>query len=201
MTRDVLVIGGGNAGCAAALAAARHGARTLLVERYGFLGGTATASMVGPWMTFHAGDDRIVGGIAEEIVERLAAKGGSPGHIRDASDYVATITPFDPEIHKALLFEMMEEAGVDLLLHAYFLDALRDEKGAVSGARFATVAGPREERAALTIDSTADAYVAASAGVEVQQGDARGRVQPASLMFRLSHVDLAATARYLREHP
>lgn len=201
MTRDVLVVGGGNAGCAAAIAAARNGARTLLVERYGFLGGTATASMVGPWMTFHAGDDRIVGGIAEEIVERLAAKGGSPGHIRDASDYVATITPFDPEIHKALLFEMMEEAGVDLLLHAYFLDALRDEKGAVSGARFATVAGPREERAAITIDATADAYVAASAGVEVQQGDARGRVQPASLMFRLSHVDLGATARYLREHP
>ena len=201
MTRDVLVVGGGNAGCAAAIAAARNGARTLLVERYGFLGGTATASMVGPWMTFHAGDDRIVGGIAEEIVERLAARGGSPGHVRDASDYVATITPFDPEIHKGLLFEMMAEAGVDLLLHAYFLEAVRDEHGIVLGARFATVAGPREERAMVTIDATADAYVAASAGVAVQQGDARGRVQPASLMFRLSHVDLAETARYLREHP
>ena len=79
---DVLVVGGGNAGCAAALAAARHGARTLLVERYGFLGGTATASMVGPWMTFHSGADRIVGGIAQEIVERLMRKGASPGHIR-----------------------------------------------------------------------------------------------------------------------
>jgi glycine/D-amino acid oxidase-like deaminating enzyme len=198
---DVLVVGGGNAGCAAAIAAARAGAATLLVERYGFLGGTATASMVGPWMTFHAGSDRIVGGIAEEIVERLAAMGGSPGHIHDASDYVATITPFDPEIHKALLFEMMAEAGVDLLLHAYFLEAVRDEAGAVIGARFATVAGSREECGTVTIDATADAYVAASAGVEVQQGDARGRVQPASLMFRLSHVDLAKTARYLREHP
>ena len=61
---DVLVVGGGNAGCAAALAAARTGARTLLVERYGFLGGTATAAMVGPWMTFHSGSERIVGGIA-----------------------------------------------------------------------------------------------------------------------------------------
>ncbi|MBV8147544.1 MAG: FAD-dependent oxidoreductase, partial [Candidatus Eremiobacteraeota bacterium] len=57
---EVLVVGGGNAGCAAALAAARSGARVLLVERYGFLGGTATASMVGPWMTFHSGEDRIV---------------------------------------------------------------------------------------------------------------------------------------------
>jgi len=197
---DVLVVGGGNAGCAAALASARHGARTLLVERYGFLGGTATASMVGPWMTFHSGSERIVNGIAEEMVERLMAAGGSPGHLHDASDYVPTITPFDPEIHKALLFEMMQEAGVDLLLHAYVLDAIAND-GAVEGARFATVGGIREYRAAVTIDSTADAYVAASAGVETQQGDARGRVQPASLMFRLSHVDLSQTASYARAHP
>ncbi len=198
---DVLVVGGGNAGCAAAIAAARAGASTLLVERYGFLGGTATASMVGPWMTFHSGDERVVGGIAQEIVERLVARGASPGHIRDASDYVATITPFDPEAHKALLFEMMTEAGVDLLLHAWFLDALLDGDGRVAGARVATVGGPRELRAKVTIDATADAYVAASAGVDVQQGDERGRVQPASLMFRLSHVDLAETAAYVRAHP
>ena len=196
---DVLVIGGGNAGCAAALAAARHGARTLLIERYGFLGGTATAAMVGPWMTFHSGTERIVGGIAQEIVERLVAMGGSPGHIVDASDYVPTITPFDPELHKALLFEMMGESGVGLLLHGYFLDALTDTAtGAVRGARVATVGGIREYEAAVTIDASADAYVAASAGVTLQTGDARGRVQPASLMFRLSHVDLAATAAYVR---
>jgi hypothetical protein len=198
---DVLVVGGGNAGCAAALAAARSGSRTLLVERYGFLGGTATAAMVGPWMTFHSGADRIVGGIAQEIVERLVSLGGSPGHIADSSDYVSTITPFDPEIHKALLFELMRESGVELLLHAYFLNALRDPHGGVSGARFATVGGPREVRAKLTVDATADAFVAASAGVELQTGDARGRVQPASLMFRLSHVDFAALSAYVRTHP
>jgi hypothetical protein len=197
---DVLVVGGGNAGCCAAIAAARSGARTLLVERYGFLGGTATASMVGPWMTFHSGDDRIVGGIAEEIVERLVTLGGSPGHIHDASDYVATITPFDPEIHKALLFEMMRESGVDLLLHAWFLDALV-VRGRIALARFATVGGPREIAARRTIDATADAFVAASAGVPTQQGDARGRVQPASLMFRLSHVDLGALSAYVRQRP
>jgi hypothetical protein len=197
---DVLVVGGGNAGCAAALAAARNGARVLLVERYGFLGGTATASMVGPWMTFHSGDDRIVGGIAQEMVERLVLRGGSPGHVRDASDYVPTITPFDPEIHKALLFEMMQESGVELLLHAWFLDALAAE-GRVAGARVATVGGVLDLRAQRTIDATADAYVAASAGVPTQQGDARGRVQPASLMFRLSHVDLAALSVYVRQRP
>ncbi len=199
---DVLVVGGGNAGCAAAIAAARHGARTILVERYGFLGGTATASMVGPWMTFHSGGDRIVGGIAQEIVERLVAMGGSPGHLTDSSDYVATVTPFDPEVHKALLFDLMREAGVELLLHAYALGAVRDLDGAaVTGARFATVAGDRRILARRTIDATADAFIAADAGVQTQQGDERGRVQPASLMFRLSHVDLGALAAYVKQKP
>src|SRR5579862_1655813 len=197
---DVMVVGGGNAGCAAAIAAARHGARTLLVERYGFLGGTATAAMVGPWMTFHSGNERIVGGIAQEMVERLMRKGASPGHLRDSSDYVATITPFDPEVHKALLFEMMREAEVELLLHAYFLSA-QTERESVTGAEFATVAGTRTQHARVVIDATADALVAASSGVPTQQGDERGRVQPATLIFRLSHVDLAQLAAYVREHP
>ncbi|MGC2650702.1 MAG: FAD-dependent oxidoreductase, partial [Candidatus Cybelea sp.] len=176
---DVLVVGGGNAGCAAAIAAARHGARTLLLERYGFLGGTATAAMVGPWMTFHSAKERIVGGIAQEMVERLMRKGASPGHLADSSDYVATITPFDPEVHKALLFEMMQEAGVSLLLHAYFLSAQLDGE-AVCGATFATVGGTRTYRGRVVIDATADALVASSAGVPTQQGDERGRVQPAT---------------------
>jgi hypothetical protein len=197
---DVLVVGGGNAGCAAAIAAARRGARTLLVERYGFLGGTATAAMVGPWMTFHSGEDRIVGGIAQEIVERLMRKGASPGHLHDSSDYVATITPFDPEAHKALLFEMMREAGVSLLLHAYFLSAQADGD-VLTGAVFATAGGTRTYGATIVIDATADALVAHSAGVPTQQGDERGRVQPATLIFRLSHVDLEKLASYLREHP
>jgi hypothetical protein len=196
---DVLVVGGGNAGCAAALAAARHGARTLLIERYGFLGGTATAAMVGPWMTFHSGTERVVGGIAQEIVERLVRRGASPGHIADSSDYVPTITPFDPEIHKALLFEMMREANVDLLLHAWFLGTHVDDER-VAGVSVATVGGGRSFRAGVIIDATADALVATSAGVPTQKGDERGRVQPASLMFRLSHVDLGKTATYLRMH-
>jgi FAD dependent oxidoreductase len=197
---DVLVVGGGNAGCAAAIAAARRGARTLLLERYGFLGGTATAAMVGPWMTFHSGRERIVGGIAQEIVERLMRKGASPGHLPDSSDYVATITPFDPEVHKALLFEMMREAGVSLMLHAYVLSAQVDGD-CVTGAAFATVGGERGYRGRVVIDATADAFVAASAGVPTQQGDERGRVQPATLMLRLSHVDLARLSTYVRAHP
>ena len=100
--------------------------------------------MVGPWMTFHSAKERIVGGIAQEMVEGLMRKGASPGHLADSSDYVATITPFDPEVHKALLFEMMREAGVSLLLHAYFLSAQLDGE-AVCGATFATVGGTSQQ--------------------------------------------------------
>ncbi|HTA38862.1 MAG TPA: FAD-dependent oxidoreductase, partial [Candidatus Acidoferrales bacterium] len=75
------------------------------------------------------------------------------------------------------------------------------EGDTLAGARFATVGGIREYRARIVIDATADAYVAASAGVPTQQGDDRGRVQPASLMFRLSHVDLTKLATYVRMHP
>jgi hypothetical protein len=150
-------------------------------------------------MTFHSGEERIVGGIAQEIVERLVRRGGSPGHIPDSSDYVPTITPFDPEIHKALLFEMMLEAKVDLLLHAWFLGShVEDDR--VVGVSVATVGGGRSYRGRVVIDATADAHVAASAGVPTQKGDERGHVQPASLMFRLSHVDLGKTATYLRMH-
>lgn len=201
---DVLVVGGGNAGCAAAIASARAGARVQLVERYGFLGGTATAAMVAPWMTYHAGDSgdegRVVGGLAQEFVDRLREIGASPGHLRDSSDYVPTITPFDPEFHKWLLAEMCEEAGVRLLLHSVFLEPLLDD-GRMTGAAFHTVAGRREIHANVVIDASADAHVAAAAGAPWEMGNPEGLVQPMTMMFRLSHVDLDRTAAYLREHP
>lgn len=201
---DVLVVGGGNAGCTAAIAAARLGARVRLVERYGFLGGTATAAMVAPWMTYHAGTadeaGRVTGGLAQEFVDRLVKMGGSPGHLPDASDYVPTITPFDPEIHKWLLMAMCEEAGVQLLLHATLLAPLM-EGSRIAGVRVQTVSGPRDLRAQRVIDCTADALVSYAAGVPCEQGNRDGLVQPMTMMFRLSHVDLDATAAWLREHP
>lgn len=201
---DVLVVGGGNAGCTAAIAAARLGARVRLVERYGFLGGTATAAMVAPWMTYHAGTadeaGRVTGGLAQEFVDRLVTMGGSPGHLPDASDYVPTITPFDPEIHKWLLMAMCEEAGVQLLLHATFLTPLL-EGSRMAGIRVQTVSGPRELLARRVIDCSADAVVAHAAGVPCEQGNRDGLVQPMTMMFRLSHVDLDAMADWLRDHP
>src|SRR5690606_36947232 len=81
---DVVVVGGGPAGISAAVAAARHGSRTVLVERASFLGGTATGAMVASFMGFFLGDDRVTGGIAYEILGRLEAIGGGSGFL----DYV-----------------------------------------------------------------------------------------------------------------
>ena len=78
MATDVLVAGGGPAGLAAAAAAARQGAATMLVERYGFLGGMATAGLVNPFMAWHIGGEPLVGGIFQEMLDRMAAAGGRP---------------------------------------------------------------------------------------------------------------------------
>ena len=107
---DVVIIGGGPAGAVAAIASARHGARTLLVERNGYLGGALTGCGVGPQMTFHAGDTQVVRGIPDEIVSRLQALGMSPGHMEDFVGYASSITPFDAEGMKLVLESMALEA-------------------------------------------------------------------------------------------
>ena len=161
----------------------------------GFLGGTATAAMVGPWMTFHSGDDRIVGGIAQEIVERLiAARRLARAHSRLVG-LCFEHHALRSRVHKALLFDLMREAGVDLLLHAYFFDALRDPRAPCAARASPPSAGCATTRAAHDRRDRRCVRRRQSAGVELQQGDARGRVQPASLMFRLSHVDIDATCR------
>lgn len=76
---DVTVVGGGPSGAMAAIASARAGKRTLLVERYGFCGGSLTSAGVGPMMTFHAGGRQVVRGIPQELVDRMTRLGGMPG--------------------------------------------------------------------------------------------------------------------------
>ena len=116
---DVVVVGGGPSGLTAAVSAARHGASTLLIERYGFLGGMSSAALVYPWFTFHDMTGRqVIGGLAQEIVDRLMERGASPGHLRDTVGFVWSITPYDREAFKLLAIELLQEAGVDLLLHS-----------------------------------------------------------------------------------
>ena len=115
---DVVVAGGGVAGVMAAVASARHGARTLLVEETGILGGSLTTCGTGPMMTFHAGDKQVIKGYGEELISRLKEKNLSPGHTVDSTGYTYTVTPFDAEGMKRELELMLLESGAEVLFHA-----------------------------------------------------------------------------------
>ena len=128
LTAEVLVVGGGIAGTVAAIAAGRAGADTLLVERWGFLGGAATAAAVGQFVGWEtASGRRVVAGIAEEIVERLVALGASDGHARFtmSTGHVMDRVSYDPELLKVVLDRLVTEAGVKLLFHTALLDVTR----------------------------------------------------------------------------
>lgn len=199
---DVVVLGAGPAGVVAALAAARAGAKVLLVERYGFMGGTSTASMVGPWMTFHAPDgNQVVRGIPQELVDRLVAGGASLGHIRDPLGVIYSLTPFDPTGLKFLLDDLVQEAGVRLLLHATVFGAeVRD--GQVIRASLMTRDGEMAAEGAVFVDTTGDAFFSKLAEATLVMGREKdGLVQPMTLVFRMGGVDTASVLEYMIGHP
>jgi hypothetical protein len=210
---DVLVVGGGPAGIPAAIAAARNGARTLLIERYGFLGGTATASLVGPFMGVCEGEQervQLIRGLFDEIVRRMEARGGAihptrvirgEGHSGFRLSGHNGVTPFEPEALKAVAAEMCLEAGVTLHLHSRFVHPLLED-GRMTGVVVATKAGLQAVKAAVVLDCSGDADVAFASGVPMVKGrKADGLGQGATLFFRVKNVDTARVEQYAREHP
>ncbi len=120
----IIVAGGGPAGCAAALAAARLGAEVTLVERYGFLGGMATAGLVHPWMKYHAGTKPVIGGIFAEIVASLKSLGG----FKDSRHYDIPHHCFDPELLKWVLQQLLLRAGVRFSLHTQIIGVITENQ-------------------------------------------------------------------------
>lgn len=209
---DVLVIGGGPAGIGAAIGAARQGAKTILVERYGFLGGNATAGLVGPFMTSFSddGETQLVRGVFDELVRRMEALDGAvhPERVRKQTAYAGYrrhghdhVTPFDPEVMKWVTLEMMEEAGVRLLLHTFLVDVIM-EGPRIAGVLVANKSGLQIIKADLVVDCSADGDVAFRAGVPMKTGRAAdGLTQPMTMFFRMANIDDAEVEEYRRRHP
>lgn len=212
---EVLVVGGGPAGLGAALGATAAGARTVLVERHGFLGGNATAALVMPLMSFHTGHPRrerlgadtllptdhgpgdpVIAGALRDFLARLVAAGGA---LAPSVDTGYTV-PFDPEQFKLTALEMLDEAGVQFLFHAFASGVLGE--GRCEGVVFETKAGPQVVGARMIVDATGDGDIAAAAGAPYEVGrEADGLVQPMTLMFRMADFEHAAFEGYVAAHP
>lgn len=176
---DVVVCGGGPSGFIAAIAAARGGARVALVERLGFLGGMATASLVAPISVFNYNDRRIIDGIPWEFIERLIEVGGA----REEKP-LGNIT-FSPEKYKLIAQRMVLEAGVDLYLHSY-LTGCRKDGNRLTHIIIDNKNGAEALAADYFIDCTGDADLSCQAGVPMQP--MRAELQPATLIFMLGGV-------------
>lgn len=193
-SHEVIVVGGGVAGICAAASAARLGARTLLVERYGFLGGMSTAGMVTPFMKFwiETEDGRrqpLVGGLFEELTQRMAAIGGM---IENGFSALA---------FKRVATEMLIEAGVELRLHALMLGAHVEDR-TVRSVLLQHNGAPQPHSAAVFIDTSGDGELLLHAGAPWRKGDEQtGLLQAMTMFFRMGGIDLEAAVAHVAAHP
>ena len=190
---DVLVIGGGPAGLAAAVSAVRHGASTLLVERYGFLGGMGTAGGVTNFAGLYGRRGGVmqplVHGVADELLARIDALGGLNAP-QDGLQGRIRVRSYDVAAYKCAADGLLLDAGVQLLLHAQAVGVLQDAATQrITAVLVETKSGRQALRAQQLIDCSGDADIAHFAGVPYTLGDGHGDALYPSTMFRIGHVD------------
>jgi ribulose 1,5-bisphosphate synthetase/thiazole synthase len=186
---DVLVVGGGPAGFAAAVAAARAGAKTALVERYGYLGGLWTGGLVLLVYPTHATENgvrtKVVRGVGDELLGRIARYPEAATNFAAGKPDPTT----DPEITKLVMDEMVQEAGVKMYFHCWVADVVMDGN-AVRGVVLESKAGRQAILARVVVDASGDGDVFAAAGAEHEQ-----RLHAIGLVHRLGNMDRADLAK------
>ncbi|HOG00535.1 MAG: hypothetical protein BWY35_01733 [Firmicutes bacterium ADurb.Bin248] len=196
---DVVVAGGGTAGVSAAIAAARGGAKTLVVEQYGHLGGTAVGGI--PFLGALDGKGRVVNrGIFLEIIERLKKENACFGYAQGArwntqEEYQFSLVPFDPEIYKFVAQEMVLEAGAEISFHSY-VTGVSAVNGRIQAVEVANKSGKQNIEAKVFIDCTGDADLVGMAGGGFIENGAR---QNCSILFRVGNVDLDMLVEDLKQ--
>lgn len=194
---DVVVLGGGPAGIAASVAAARSGASVLLVERYGFLGGMGTAAGVTNFCGLHANRfgviDQVVHGIADDLLARIAALDGlMPPHTVFGK---INAQAYDTAAYKIAADALLLDAGVTILFHALGAGVLMDGSRAITALLLETKSGRRAVVARVFIDASGDGDLAHWAGATSEVGGADGAVMFPSTMFRINDVAREAAAQ------
>ena len=199
---DVIVVGGGTSGVAAAIASARTGAKTLILERLGTLGGQMNVS--GPPGFAYANlynerQERIIGGILTETHERLLKDGHALPHTEPDFRGWYTFAYVDPDWWGFLMFEMMAENGVALLLHSLAVDVVK-ENNVLKGVVVENVSGRQAVCGKVIIDCTGEGEIAARAGApyEIPPKD---QMEPHSLAFTADGVDWPKVLDYIKRHP
>ena len=190
---DVVVVGAGSAGSAAAITAARRGASVLLVDRLAFMGGTSTAVLDTFYAFYTPGERprRVVGGLGWEVARRLTADGVA--FERPNTYGAGTGVTYDAEALKVLWERLAEDAGVDLLLHTW-VTGTRVHDGRLAAVRLWNKGGERWVEASAFVDASGDADVCAMAGVPHDAPGDGGPTQSLSTLFKVANVDIAAAS-------
>ncbi len=185
-TYDVVVVGGGSAGCSAAIAAARHGRQVALIERYGFLGGTGTSVLDSFYGFFTPGNEshRVVGGIPWEVVCSLEHQHAML--VRPSSYGAGAAFTYNPEVLKVTWDHLLLSSGTNVLLHALCTDVTPTDSGWCL--QVATRTDTRTIHTRWVIDASGDAQPAAWAGAQSEPLDLQ-KLQTLTTIFRLTNVD------------
>ena len=196
---DVILAGGGPAGVAAAMAAARNGAKTLLIEANGYLGGTVTHGSLPAFCPFGNTDEPLIRGIGLELLEALRAETSLPAYYADSPEKpLYNWFPVDGEALKRILDEKVPASGCELLLHAHLVGC-ETEDGVIRSVTVHTPGGLEAFAARVFIDCTGDGVLSAEAGCEIQLGNEDHLVQSGTLCFKIAPFDTERFIRYAEE--